>query len=151
MCIRDRPIGSPGGSTYTKINIQISFAGGSAVDINSGSGNLTVSGNPLILYYRTEQNGSISPNSATSSSLWVNGNSTVGIQIGPGNYFNTTSLTQPVYGRNGLTLSGTTATFTLFMPIGSFLSSTQPTTLYVRIGSQNNSNFKITNVQAQLF
>ena len=104
----------------------------------------------FILNYRIEDNRNSDPpssgSSANISSTWINGNTINGTEVGSGNY-NNDNIAK--FGLYGITPNGTTVTFKEKLP--NTIDSGSPIQyLYVRIGSQNNVNFKITNVIAQL-
>jgi hypothetical protein len=145
------PLLKPSGSiTYAIINVAITF--NSVTSFTSYDGGYQINGKNFILYYRVEDNRNSDPNTlltpTNQSSTWIKGNSTSGTDVGAGNYNNTGIPDK--YGLSEITSSGTTAIFKLKYPNASISSSTPDTTLYVRIGAQNNANFKITNIQAQL-
>ena len=141
------PLATPSQS-LSKIIVVITFD--SNTSFNPYDGGYQINNSNFILYYRVEQNNSTTPvtGSTTHSSTWIKGNSTSGAEVGAGNYNNTDGNIR--YGLITASTSGTTATFTLKYPNANIASNTPSTTLYIRIGAQNNANFKITNIQARL-
>ena len=141
------PLATPSVS-LSKIIVVITFNSGTS--FTPYDGGYQINNSNFILYYRVEQNNSTTPvtGSTSHSSTWIKGNSTSGTEVGAGNYNNTDGTIR--YGLTTASTSGTTATFTLKYPNANIASNTPLSTLYIRIGAQNNANFKITNIQARL-
>jgi len=143
------PVGS---INYTNLYVNITFDYGTV--FTQYDGGYKVNGSNFILYYRVEDNrnpeptGTVSGPGDNQSSTWINGNSTSGTQVSTGNFNNVNLM--PKYGLvNPPTISNNIITFQLKIP-NNLASNTPQTTFYLRIGAQNNSNFKIINIEAKL-
>jgi len=105
---------------------------------------------PIYLFYRTEDVASSAPtNGASLSSAWINGNSTTGIQVTNGNYFNPTTYTlTPNWGLTSVTVGSTTTFNVKVQPLN--ITSGQEIRLYCRIGLPMAESIKFAYVSATL-
>jgi hypothetical protein len=157
----------PTSGTYTKINLRLTFDTGTTFIAKTTAPTIgyqiIYGGNTsnINIYYRIEDALLISPTvavpSTNVSSSWINGNTTTGLQVSSSNYHNTSAkfglYTNAV--SNGTISSGINsgkpfAIFPLRVPAGNIASNSRDQYLYIKISSQNNTSFKILNVETQL-